>query len=243
MRSSDCASPETGLKHSDSRGGRPGRDPRTRSSALFPFNANATVGGSGRFMTTPSVIAEPANRARYPRRLTVAAALALLVHLGLLFLAAGGRGQTPADTARSIAVTLEGGAAAPVARPRPTVFDTTAAASAVDATTAADARNTPATPAVSSLFTDAILAALAPDFRYPPIARRLGWQGEVRVRIHIDRQGQFQTIELAHSSGHAVLDEAALESLQHLRQLPASVPAPLRAMVVVVPVIYRLTAG
>jgi protein TonB len=243
MRSPACVSPETGLKHSDSRGGRPGRDTRTHSSALFPFNANATVGGSGRLMTMSSISAEPASRARCPRRLTIAVAFALLVHLGLLFLTVGGRGQTPHDAAGPIAVTLEGGAAAPAAPAQRTVFDTTSAATAAVATTTTDARDTSAAPAASSIFTDAILAALAPDFRYPPIARRLGWQGEVRVRIHIDRQGHFRTIELAHSSGYAVLDEAALESLQHLGQLPATLPAPMRAMVVVVPVIYRLTAG
>src|SRR3569623_894573 len=61
--------------------------------------------------------------------------------------------------------------------------------------------------------------ALAARFVYPALARREGWQGEVKVSVRVNADGRLRDIFLVASSGHAVLDRAALRSLAELRRL------------------------
>ena len=56
---------------------------------------------------------------------------------------------------------------------------------------------------------------------YPAEARRLGLRGRVVVRLFIDVTGAITRVELATSSGHRLLDEAALSSLRTWRAQPA----------------------
>ena len=55
---------------------------------------------------------------------------------------------------------------------------------------------------------------------YPPIARRLGLTGVAFVRFEIAADGHATDLETARSSGHAVLDEAAHESVVQAGRLP-----------------------
>lgn len=87
---------------------------------------------------------------------------------------------------------------------------------------------------------DRSLQALPPSYRralirwlerrkfYPPAARRAGLEGQVVLRIRLGRDGTVIETALAGSSGHAVLDEAALDLVGRAGDappLPADFPA------------------
>ena len=57
--------------------------------------------------------------------------------------------------------------------------------------------------------------------RYPEAARSRDMQGVVQVHIEIDRGGRLLSSEIVRSSGHALLDEEALEILKRATPLPA----------------------
>jgi len=78
--------------------------------------------------------------------------------------------------------------------------------------------------------------------QYPLAARQAKLQGVVYLSITIDARGHIQNVEVQRSSGHQVLDYAAV---QVLRKLPA-VPAPplalqWRTRSVTLPIVYRFT--
>jgi len=55
---------------------------------------------------------------------------------------------------------------------------------------------------------------VSPSPRYPRQAVRLGWQGSVRLRISVDAGGAVSELRLLQSSGHGVLDQAAMEAFR-----------------------------
>jgi protein TonB len=59
---------------------------------------------------------------------------------------------------------------------------------------------------------------------YPPEAIERGLQGEALVLIFLDETGNAIAARIETSSGHALLDEAALRAARLLRALPASAP-------------------
>lgn len=77
--------------------------------------------------------------------------------------------------------------------------------------------------------------------QYPRLAAQRGWEGEVRLRLSVARQGQLAAVRLESSSGFNVLDQHALAMIEQLQQLPAP-PAELdlNEVEVVVPVHYKL---
>lgn len=78
--------------------------------------------------------------------------------------------------------------------------------------------------------------------RYPRAARRAGLEGTAHVRFVIDRAGALRETELVASSGHAVLDRAALDLLQRAAPYPA-LPRRVSAarIELTLPVEYRLS--
>ena len=56
---------------------------------------------------------------------------------------------------------------------------------------------------------------------YPGISRRMGEEGEVRLRVHVDASGNAQQIEVSRSSGFPRLDQAALDTVKQWRFIPA----------------------
>lgn len=77
--------------------------------------------------------------------------------------------------------------------------------------------------------------------RYPRAARRAGLEGIAQVRFVIDRSGTLRERELVASSGHAVLDRAALELLERAApypRLPGRIAVELIELTL--PVEYRL---
>jgi len=76
---------------------------------------------------------------------------------------------------------------------------------------------------------------------YPPLARQRGWEGTVLLGLRVESDGHLDKIRIEHSSGYAVLDHSALNSLNRLGRL-AEVSGWLdgRVMDMQLPVIYRL---
>ena len=67
-------------------------------------------------------------------------------------------------------------------------------------------------------------AQLARDLPYPPEAIERGLQGEALVLLFLDAAGNAIAARIEASSGHALLDDAALRAARTLRALPASAP-------------------
>lgn len=86
-----------------------------------------------------------------------------------------------------------------------------------------------------------LAAALLQQRNYPGEARKQRLQGVVAVRFTLDRGGHVLAMAIARSSGHALLDQAALEVLQRADPLPA-IPPELGKdrLTVTVPIEYSL---
>jgi protein TonB len=56
---------------------------------------------------------------------------------------------------------------------------------------------------------------------YPMAARRMGWQGRVVLNVEVLANGLPGQIKLHQSSGHEVLDNAALQAVRSWRFVPA----------------------
>lgn len=59
---------------------------------------------------------------------------------------------------------------------------------------------------------------------YPQEAIRQGLQGEVLVLVIIDENGNITAARVEESSGHRLLDDAALHNVRTIRSLPADAP-------------------
>lgn len=79
-------------------------------------------------------------------------------------------------------------------------------------------RDTPgATPVLSAYARPE--APLTPE--YPPAALRMEQQGQVIVKLRVLASGAAADVQVRTSSGHALLDEAALRYLRRARFVPA----------------------
>ncbi len=61
-----------------------------------------------------------------------------------------------------------------------------------------------------------------PKPSYPRLSKRMGEQGEVRLRVLVAVHGRVASVQLSRSSGFERLDEAALESVKQWRFKPAT---------------------
>ena len=84
-----------------------------------------------------------------------------------------------------------------------------------------------------SAIRDAVLSYL----RYPPIARRMGWEGTVLVRFTLLPEGGLEEIRVERSSGYKVIDMSALEAV---RKAHKDFPKPEEKVTLVIPIVYRL---
>lgn len=86
--------------------------------------------------------------------------------------------------------------------------------------------------------------ALDRHFVYPPLARRHGWQGQVKLAVELNAEGRLQRLRVLRSSGYAILDHDALATLARIGALPeARVWLAGRGYQLELPVIYRLIEG
>lgn len=82
--------------------------------------------------------------------------------------------------------------------------------------------------------------ALQRYFHYPSMAKRRGWQGEVRLGFELNSEGKILGAHIAHSSGYSMLDRAALGSLQQIGAIDARLSSTQQMEL---HVIYRLQEG
>ena len=71
---------------------------------------------------------------------------------------------------------------------------------------------------------------------YPKIARKMGWEGQVRISFTILASGESRDIRIIHSSGREMLDKNAVEAVKNASPFPRP-PAEAR---IIVPIVYRL---
>lgn len=123
--------------------------------------------------------------------------------------------QRPATTASIEARLL------PQQKPEATAAAVSTEASAID--TAAASRplaSRPGTLAGSAL--RRAQAALSKHLFYPPEAVALGLEGEVILLLILSDSGQLVGASIARSSGHTLLDQAALDAAQRIGALPGN---------------------
>lgn len=60
-----------------------------------------------------------------------------------------------------------------------------------------------------------------PKPEYPGIATRRGWEGTVRLLVKVTAEGNSEKVSVQRSSGHDVLDEAAVEAVEKWKFIPA----------------------
>ena len=87
---------------------------------------------------------------------------------------------------------------------------------------------------------NSVMELISQELTYPAIARRKGWQGIVKLELHIEADGSITDLQVEETSGYSILDKAAMRCLQF-----ASLPGAARwlrgqTIDIVVPVEYRL---
>lgn len=75
-----------------------------------------------------------------------------------------------------------------------------------------------------------------PQPKYPPVARQQGWQGTALLRVEVCGNGAAGTVEVIQSTGHRVLDDAAVQAVRTARFVPTA-----RAAWVEIPISFRLS--
>jgi TonB family protein len=78
-------------------------------------------------------------------------------------------------------------------------------------------------------------------FRYPAALYARKVQGNVTLRLHVDRDGQVRTdsTRIEESSGYAALDSAAVKGSQELRFVPAKLHGEAMPVTILFPVYFR----
>ena len=79
-----------------------------------------------------------------------------------------------------------------------------------------------------------------PKPEYPSGAVRLGIQGEVLLRVEVLETGRVGRIDLTRSSGHEVLDQAAIKAVQGWRFKPAQQQGSPLSQWVEIPIPFKL---
>jgi protein TonB len=77
--------------------------------------------------------------------------------------------------------------------------------------------------------------------QYPASARLNHLEGRVVVRIVIEEDGRITSAAIAKSSGHEVLDQAALDTLRQVSPITLSRPLEKSQLAIQVPLSYRLS--
>lgn len=77
---------------------------------------------------------------------------------------------------------------------------------------------------------------------YPLTARRRGIEGTVLLRVEIHAHGHCQHVHVKRSSGHEVLDRAAVEAVRQWRFVPARRGSQAVSAPVEVPITFKLNS-
>lgn len=102
----------------------------------------------------------------------------------------------------------------------------------------AAAAPSPPAPVTPPLFNAAYLNNPPPS--YPLMAKRRGEQGRVVLRVHVSAEGHAMHVHVHTTSGHELLDNAALEAVRRWRFVPAKQGDATVAAWVLVPMVFSL---
>jgi protein TonB len=133
----------------------------------------------------------------------------------------------------------------PVAKeptPLPITAPTPAPVKATPASVKAAPAPVKAAPAPST-FTQASVGAnygYNPKPKYPSVARSRGWEGKVILQVHVSADGEAEQVSVSQSSGHDILDEAAVSAVEGWRFVPAKRGDTAVASTVNVPINFKL---
>ena len=83
----------------------------------------------------------------------------------------------------------------------------------------------------------------SPKPQYPPVARQQGWEGTAILRVEVRADGHTAAVKIVQSSGHRVLDEAAIEAVRAWKFQPARADGLATSAWVEVPISFRLNHG
>lgn len=75
---------------------------------------------------------------------------------------------------------------------------------------------------------------------YPPLSRRMGEEGKVVLRVHVEPNGSPSQVEVKTTSGSPRLDQAALDAVRRWRFVPAKRGDEPVAAWVLVPIVFNL---
>lgn len=107
------------------------------------------------------------------------------------------------------------------AKPLPAAEAVSTEAEPVDAAAVAPSPPTRPTPMQRGALHRA-QAALSKHLFYPPEAIARGLEGEVILLLTLSESGQLVSVAIARSSGHSLLDQAALDAARHIGTLPGN---------------------
>jgi protein TonB len=75
---------------------------------------------------------------------------------------------------------------------------------------------------------------------YPLAARRQGLAGTVELHVWLEPTGRVRDVQIARSSSHDVLDDAAVETIRRLGPVPFPDSVPRRPLLIRIPLVYEL---
>jgi protein TonB len=79
-----------------------------------------------------------------------------------------------------------------------------------------------------------------PKPKYPSVARSRGWEGKVVLRVQVSADGDSEGVSVVQSSGHDILDEAAVNAVEGWRFVPAKRGDTAVSSTVNVPINFKL---
>ncbi|BBP01299.1 energy transducer TonB [Sulfuriferula nivalis] len=111
----------------------------------------------------------------------------------------------------------------------------------ISAAPLAEATPTPSMPATAPLINADYLNNPKPP--YPASSRRLGEEGKVLLRVHVNIDGSVDKIELHRSSGFARLDDSAMNTVPDWKFVPARQGNQAVAAWIIVPISFNLRSN
>lgn len=79
-----------------------------------------------------------------------------------------------------------------------------------------------------------------PKPKYPSVARSRGWTGKVILQVRVSADGEAEQVTVAQSSGHDILDDAAVSAVEGWRFKPAKRGDTAVSSTVRVPINFQL---
>lgn len=79
-----------------------------------------------------------------------------------------------------------------------------------------------------------------PEPQYPAMARRMGYQGTVELKVLVQQDGTVGELQVVTTSGYPVLDRSALVAVEQWRFEPGTRDAVQEAMWIKIPVHFKL---